>query len=229
MICRSRGAMLTCALIVELVFAPTPTLSADNYLQVDARFSLNIHAAHYAKKGHQRLGTAGYGEFMGFTFGTTNSCCVLPVEKLEGTNRVWQVAGKLPNPYRGFVDVTLYHDARSRKLFKIAVSRKFGPETDIAVITRTLKSCSDDCDDWLGIRVPVAFHTKCTDESQKEAILNQRFWCSRKEDGQFAIEFVMHRKESMTQVEIAVESKRVRRGTTTADGRNDVDVQVEGL
>lgn len=229
MICHSSGAKLTCSLVAALVFVLAPTLSAEDCAHVDARFTLNIHAAHYAKKGHQRLGTAGYGEFMGFTFGTTNSCCVLPVEKLKGTNRVWQVASKLPNPYRGFGDVTLYHDARSRKLFKIVVSRKFGPETDIAVITRTLKSCSDDCDDWLGIRVPVAFHAKCTDESQKEAILNQRFWCSRKEDGQFSIEFVARRKESMTQVEIAVESKRVRRGTTTADGRNDVDVQVEGL
>ena len=219
------------ALVVKmfLVFVQAESFSGE-LMRTDVRAELNIYAAHYAGKGYLRMGSSGYGKFLDFTFGQTNTCWKEAVEKMVGTNRVWLVLKKMTKPYRGFCDVALHYDVHSCRLFKIVISRNFGSETDIGVIRNTLKACSQDCDNWLGICVPVTFSGNCADETQNNSVEGECLWNSRMEDTMFGIDFDAYRlTEGVIRVDIAVESKRVRQRRLGVDGRNEIKVQLNDL
>lgn len=74
--------MLTCTLWALL--CPVFCVAQGN-----THTELNLYAAHYAQRGYSRLGLAGYGEFLGYSFGRTNSCGNTAFEVLEGPESIY--------------------------------------------------------------------------------------------------------------------------------------------
>ena len=175
--------------------------------QGDTHTELNIYAAHYAQRGYSRLGLAGYGEFLGYSFGRTNSCGNTAFEVREGPDNFLCVTGAVARIGKGFDLVTLYHEANARRLFKIVVSRSFPEDMSAMDYIRFLRSMSRDCDYRYKIMVPLPT------AADVDTLLKNRHgeWSVECGDDSFLITLALiFTSNGSVRVTLTVESKQVR-------------------
>ena len=192
--------MLTCTLWALL--CPVFCVAQGN-----THTELNLYAAHYAQRGYSRLGLAGYGEFLGYSFGRTNSCGNTAFEVLEGPDNFLCVTGSIARIGKGFDLVTLYHEANTRRLFKIVGSRTFPEEMIATDYIRFLRSMSRDCDYRYKIMVPLP------SAADVDVLLKNRHggWSVECGDESFLITLALfYSGNAFVRVTLTVESKQVR-------------------
>ncbi|MBR5548388.1 MAG: hypothetical protein IKU71_01530 [Kiritimatiellae bacterium] len=168
---------------------------------------LNLYAAHYAQRGYSRLGLAGYGEFLDYSFGQTNSCDNTAFEVREGSDCFLCVTGSFTRIGKGFDLVTLYHEANTRRLFKIVGSRTFPEDMSATDYIRFLRSMARDCDYRYKIMVPRP------SAADVDVLLKNRHgeWSVECGDDSFLITLaLLFTSNGSMRVTLTVESKQVR-------------------
>ena len=190
----------------------------------DKRAELNIYAAHYAPKGYSRLGTTGYGEFLDYSFGRTNTCNNTAFNQFCGHDKFLCITNSIANRSKSFDFVTLFHDANSHRLFRITASRTFPMNLSSTDCMNLLKAISRDCDYRYEIKVPIP------SRDEVDALLKNRHngWSINRGDASFLISLSLSLKTNgLIQLTMTVESLQVRRHFRAhIDTINDIEVNV---
>lgn len=190
----------------------------------DTRTELDIHAAHYAPKGYSRLGVTGYGEFLDYSFGRTNTCNNTAFHQSYGHDKILYITNSIANRNNMFDFVTLCHDANSRRLFRIMASRTFSSSMSSTDCIELLKAMSRDCDYRYKIKIPVP------SSDEVDALLKNRHngWSVNRGDSSFLISLSLSLKTNgLIQLTMTVESLQVRRHFGAhIDTINDIEVNV---
>lgn len=190
----------------------------------DKRAELNIYAAHYAPKGYSRLGVTGYGEFLDYSFGRTNTCNNTAFHQSYGHDKILCITNSIANRNNMFDFVTLCHDANSRRLFRIMASRTFSSSMSSTDCIGLLKAMSRDCDYRYKIKIPVP------SSDEVDALLKNRHngWSVNRGDSSFLISLSLSLKTNgLIQLTMTVESLQVRRHFRAhIDTINDIEVNV---
>ena len=193
----------------------------------DMRTGLSIYAAHYAPKGYGRLGASGYGEFLDYSFGQTNTCCNAAFVQSFGSDKFLCITNSVATRSKFFDSATLFHDANSHRLFRITASRTFTTIMSSADCVNMLKALSRDCDYRYKIRVPIP---SC---DAVDALLKNRNkgWSTNCMDSSFLITLSLSQKTNgLTKLAMTVESLQVRRYAEAQAGAiNDIEVNVDDL
>ena len=121
----------------------------------DKDVELNIYAAHYAQKGYCRSGLNRYGVFLDYSFGRTNYCDSTAFGVIEGTNKFLCVTNTIGHISNDFDVATLYHDAKSRRLFRVSACSSMPDNMSVADRIKFLNSISKAFDYMYRIKVPI--------------------------------------------------------------------------
>ncbi len=193
----------------------------------DMRTELNIYAAHYAPQGYSRLGTTGYGEFLDYSFGRTNTCNNTAFDQSCGHDKFLCITNSIANRSKVFDFVTLFHDANSRRLFRITASRTFPASMSSTDCMNLLKAMSRDCDYRYKIKIPIP------SSDEVDALLKNRHngWSINRGDASFLISLTLSLKTNgLMELTMTVESLQVRRHSEAQTGAiNDIKVDVNDL
>ena len=193
----------------------------------DKRAELNIYAAHYAPKGYSRLGDTGYGEFLDYSFGQTNTCKNTAVNRFCGNDKFLCITNPIANRSKFFDFVTLFHDATSRRLFRITASRTFPMNMSSTDCMNLLKALSRDCDYRYKIKIPIPYH------DEVDALLKNRHngWSINCRDASFLISLsLLLKTNGLMELTMTVESLQVRRHSEAQTGAmNDIEINVNDL
>lgn len=188
---------------------------------------LRIFAAHYAERGHRRFANTGYGAFLGYSFGRTNTCVKTSFEENEGQCKNLCVTNVIVSGYREFDSVKLYHDVKSRRLFKVLISRKLPVRMSISECIDFFESVSEDCDYWYAIKLPIPLSADIETIKKK----HNGVWSVERGDEAFSIRFSLEMAESnIMKATMAVESKRVRKPRSgESNVKTDIKVYADDL
>ena len=193
----------------------------------DTRTELDIHAAHYAPKGYSRLGVTGYGEFLDYSFGRTNTCNNTAFNQFCGHDKFLCITNSIANRSKSFDFVTLFHDANSHRLFRITASRTFPKNLSSTDCMNLLKAISRDCDYRYEIKVPIP------SRDEVDALLKNRHngWSINCRDASFLISLsLLLKTNGLMELTMTVESLQVRRHSEAQTGAmNDIEVNVNDL
>ena len=188
----------------------------------DARF--NMCVAHRAPKGWFRMGLAGCGEFFDYSFGRTNFCDETSFEVYEDQVKYLCVTNSMTPNNHHFDRIDLLHDADSRKLLKIRLSRNLPSGVSDIKCIEALKSILKGCEYWYNIKMPaldIADFSKLRNNSEPDT----KEW--RVEDNSFLIRLsILFEKSDVARIELHIESKKARRSSLVKLKR-DKDVEVE--
>ena len=186
-----------------------------------------IYAAHYAKKGYCRFGMTGLGEFLEYSFGRTNYCDSTAFEVHEGTNKFMCVTNSIVHISKDFDVATLYHDAKSRRLFKASVSRSLPDSMSVADRIKFLNSISKAFDYMYRIKVPIP----CAADVGALMKNNHGEWSIERGDDLFLLTLSLSVSDNKSiRVTMTVESKQVRHPVKRRpDDAKDVEVDVSDL
>jgi hypothetical protein len=187
----------------------------------------NMCAAHYAKQGYCRNSLTGYGEFLEYSFGRTNYCDSTAFEVLEGTNKFMCVTNTIVHISKDFDVATLYHDAKSRRLFRVSVSRSLPDSMSAADRIKFLNSISKAFDYMYRIKVPIP----CADDVDALMKNNHGEWSVENGDDRFLLTLSLSVSGNKSiRVTMTVESKQVRHPIKRRpDDAKDVEVNVSDL
>lgn len=195
--------------------------------QGDMRTELNIYAAQYAPQGYSRLGTTGYGEFLDYSFGRTNTCDDAAFDQSCGHDKFLCITNSIANKSKVFNLVTLFHDANSHRLFRITASRTFPASMSNTDCMNLLKAMLRDCDFRYKIKPP--------DPSRDEvdAVLKGHHsgWSVNCRDASFLISLSLSLKTNgLIELTMTVESLLVRRHSEAkTSAMKDIEVDVNDL
>lgn len=193
----------------------------------DTSAELNIYAAHYAPRGYSRMGTTGYGEFLDYSFGRTNTCNNTAFDQSCGHDKFLCITNSIANRSKFFDFVTLFHDANSHRLFRITASRTFPTSMSSADCMNLLKAMSHDCDYRYKIKIPMP------SSDEVDALLKNRHngWSINCRDASFLISLSFSLKTNgLMKLAMTVESLQVRRHSETQLGTiNDIEVNANDL
>lgn len=193
---------------------------------------LDIRAAHYAQRGHYRLGLAGRGAFLEYEFGRTNTCDMTAFVTQEDGQSVLCVTNVLESGHRGFRNVRLYHELKTRRLFKVTIYRDFPSDASRSDVLGLLQALVKDAERWYDIKVPQGFSSN-DDTASLGDVRNGgsalRSW--KAEDCRFVVEFALLTEvDSSTRLQFSVMSKKVERPPAPdLDMADDLEVQADGL
>ena len=187
----------------------------------------NMCAAHYAKQGYCRNSLTGYGEILEYSFGRTNYCDNTAFEVLEGADKFLCVTNPIAHITRDFDVATLYHDTKSRRLFRVSVSRSLPDNMSIAERTKFLNSISKDFDYRYKINVPIPSGGDIDALMRK----SRSEWSAARGDDSFLITLVLSVPgNNSMRVTMTVESKQVRHPIKRRpEDTKDVEVEVSDL
>ena len=209
------------------VFMVTALCVVACFASGDKDVKLNIYAARYAQKGYCRFGVTGLGRFLGYSFGRTNYCDSTAFEVLEGTNKFLCVTNAISHATKDFDVATLYHDAKSRRLFRIAVARSFPKSMSIAERIEFLGFISKDFDYMYRINVPTPSAADVC------SLMENRSgeWSAEHGDDLFLLTLTLSVPDNNSMlVTMTVESKQVRHPIKLCpEGTKDVEVDVSDL
>ena len=193
----------------------------------DKDVELNIYSAHYAQKGYCRFGMTGLGEFLEYSFGRTNYCDSTAFEVREGTNKFMCVTNTIVHISKDFDVATLYHDAKSRRLFRVSVSRSLPDSMSAADRIKFLNSISKAFDYMYRIKVPIP-RADDVDTLMKN---NHGEWSVENGDDRFLLTLSLSVSGNKSiRVTMTVESKQVRHPIKRRpDDAKDVEVNVSDL
>lgn len=193
---------------------------------------LDIRAAHYAQRGHCRLGLAGRGAFLEYEFGRTNTCGITAFVTREDGQSVLCVTNVLESGYREFRNVRLCHELKTRRLFKVTISRDFSSDASRSDVLGLLQALVKDAELWYDIKVPQGFSSN-GDAASLGDVRNGgnalRSW--KAEDRRFLVEVALLTEvDSSTRLQFSVMSKKVDRSPAPDfDMADDLEVQADGL
>ena len=187
-----------------------------------------MYAAHYAQRGYCRLGLAGYGRFLDYSFGRTNTCDSAAFDLQEGQDRFLCVTNSVVPDYKHFDGITLYHDVNSRRLFRIKAFRMLPAGASDSDCIRLIRTLSKDFDYWYKIKVPVP---RAADIMALKSGHLGKAWAREFGDGLFAIRLSIALIErDLMRVEMEIESKKVRAPSVIqSDDIDEIEVKVDGL
>lgn len=195
--------------------------------QGDMRTGLGIYAAHYAPKGYGRLGSTGYGEFLDYSFGRTNTCSNAAFAQSCESNKFLCITNSVASRSKFFDFATLFHDANSHRLFRITASRTFTTSMSSADCMNILKALSRDCDYRYKIKIPIP---SC---DEVDALLknSNKGWSTNCMDSSFLISLSLSQKTNgLMKLTMTVENLQVRRHSEAQAGAiNDIEVYVDDL
>ena len=185
---------------------------------------LNIYAAHYAQKGYCRSSLTGYRKFLEYSFGRTNYCDSTAFEVHEGANKFMCVTNSIVHISKDFDVATLYHDAKSRRLFKASVSRSLPDSMSAADRIKFLNSISKAFDYMYRIKVPIP-RADDVDALMKN---NHGEWSIERGDDLFLLTLSLSVSDNKSiRVTMMVESKQVRHPIKRRpDDTKDVEVEL---
>ena len=186
-----------------------------------------IYAAHYAKKGYCRSSLTGYGRFFDYSFGRTNYCDSTAFEVLEGTNKFLCVTNSIGHICKDFDVATLYHDAKSRLMFRVSACRSLPDNMSVADRIKFLNSISKAFDYMYRIKVPVPV------AGDIDALMKNKNekWSAERGDDLFLLTLTLSVPDNNSmRVLMTVESKQVRHPIKRrAEETQDVEVDVSDL
>ena len=184
----------------------------------------NMCAAHYAKQGYCRNSLTGYGEILEYSFGRTNYCDSTAFEVREGTNKFMCVTNTIVHISKDFDVATLYHDAKSRRLFRVSVSRSLPDSMSAADRIKFLNSISKAFDYMYRIKVPIP-RADDVDALMKN---NHGEWSVENGDDRFLLTLSLSVSGNKSiRVTMTVESKQVRHPIKRRpDDAKDVEVEL---
>ena len=187
----------------------------------------NMYAAHYAQRGYCRSSLTGYGRFLDYSFGRTNYCDNTAFEVREGTNKFMCVTNTIVHISKDFDVATLYHDAKSRRLFKASVSRSLPDSMSVADRIKFLNSISKAFDYMYRIKVPIP----CAADVGALMKNNHGEWSIERGDDLFLLTLSLSVSDNKSiRVTMTVESKQVRHPVKRRpDDAKDVEVDVSDL
>lgn len=215
--------------VVSLCMVRFSVCVATSMQQEEVESGFNIYAAHYAQRGYCRLGTTGNGKFLEFTFGSTNTYAST-IENVDGVQSSLCRKRKLSIPVREFDEALLFYERKSQKLFKVAISRLFAPETNDDNVAKVLRAFSEDFNSMFGIEVPINLPAHLIQKSTESIWSENHLWNSRGADDHFSIDFDIYRLcDSKIKATISLESKRVNRAMSFMTMSRDVSVDIEDL
>ena len=190
----------------------------------DKDVELNIYSAHYAQKGYCRFGMTGLGEFLEYSFGRTNYCDSTAFEVHEGTNKFMCVTNSIVHISKDFDVATLYHDAKSRRLFRVSVSRSLPDSMSVADRIKFLNSISKTFDYMYRIKVPIP----SADDVDALMKNNHGEWSVENGDDLFLLTLALSVSDNKSmRVTMAVESKQVRHPIKRrTEDTKDVEVEL---
>ena len=193
----------------------------------DMRTGLSIYAAHYAPKGYGRLGASGYGEFLDYSFGQTNTCCNAAFVQSFGSDKFLCITNSVATRSKFFDSATLFHDANTHRLFRIVASRTFTTSMSSADCMNILKALSRDCDYRYKIKVPMP----SSDEIDAMLKSRNKGWSTNCKDFPFLISLSLSPKvNGLMKLTMTVENLQVRRHSEAETGAiNDIEVNVNDL
>lgn len=193
----------------------------------DTRAEMDMRAAHYAPKGHGRLGDMGFGEFLGYSFGRTNSCDATAFEVPCGHDGFLCVTNAAVHGSRMFDAAVLCHDRGSRRLFRVVGLRALPRSMDDIGVEKLLKSVSRACDHLYGIPLQIPPRRAI------RGLLRSRVgeWTAKGGDSTFSIALSLSpRADGLMLIEVTVENARARRCPAGhADTMGEIEVEVDGL
>ena len=193
----------------------------------DEDVELNIYAAHYAKKGYCRGSLSRYGKFLDYQFGRTNSCDNTAFVVMEGTNKFLCVTNTIGHISKDFDNAVLYHDAKSRRLFRISACRSLPDNISAAGRIKFLNSISKTFDYMYRIKVPIPI------AGDIDALMKNKHdeWSAECGDDLFLLTLTLSVSDNNSmRVTMTVESKQVRRPIKRrAEDTKDIEVDVSDL
>ena len=196
----------------------------------DGHTRLNIYSPQYAPKGHCRMGSAGYGCFLDYSFGRTNFCNDSAIEVSDGKDKYLCVTNSIIPAYNQFTHVALCYDVNSRKLFKLKTYRSLSPEISAEECVKVIDSISKNCEYFYGVKVPVASASSISSLRDEVSVNNSILWVGENTDGTFRIKISVFAKERhFRNIELLIESIKVRsppsvKSKTVNDVKVDIDL-----
>lgn len=193
----------------------------------DSRAEMDMHAAHYAPRGHDRLGDMGFGEFLGYSFGRTNSCDTTACEVPCGHDGFLCVTNPAVHGCRVFDAAVLCHDRFSRRLFRVVGLRALPRNMDDIGVEKLLRSVSRACDHLYGI--PLQIPPRRTIRELLRSRVGE--WTAKGGDSTFSIALsLLPKADGLMLLEVTVENARARRRPAGhADAMGEIEVEVDGL
>ena len=148
------------------------------------------------------------GEFFDYSFGRTNFCDETSFEVYEDQVKYLCVTNSMTPNNHHFDRIDLLHDADSRKLLKIRLSRNLPSGVSDIKCIEALKSILKGCEYWYNIKMPaldIADFSKLRNNSEPDT----KEW--RVEDNSFLIRLsILFEKSDVARIELHIESKKAR-------------------
>ena len=187
----------------------------------------NMYAAHYAPKGYNRMGTTGYGEFLGYSFGRTNYCDAAAFEASLGDDKFLCVTNPVVHKSKYFDYAMLCHDTNTRRLFKVVGVRNIPGNTCSADCMEMLESMSRACYCQYKIKIPIPSN----DDIDVLLRTGSAGWSIKRDDGVFLISLSLsHKTDKAVQFRMTVESMRARQYPDKhANPTKDIEIDVGDL
>ena len=187
------AARIICRIFVSfpiLIYVPL-TLMGDTVVPVkegsspgNEVMSLNICSRHFAPPGYDRMAGTRYGQFWGYSFGSTNLCDGTVREILSESRRFLCATNILQGFQRPFDKVVLYHSFETRRLVCISGSvRIFGKNAEISAV-QMFNRFVNECMIRYAIRLQKLGAENVTKNELEKDV---RIWKTQSEDSVFKI------------------------------------------
>lgn len=127
-------------------------LGVENPTSSDSNTSLRIRSAHYAPKGLERFGSTGLGGFRGYSFGSKIQGDRVGMTVQDGQEKGLLVTNSV-NRLGIAYSVSLFHELKSRKLYRIEFIQKIVPQMTDGECQKHVRLIADEVKDSLGVRM----------------------------------------------------------------------------